>query len=45
VFELCFLQDCTYREAADALDVTPKTVETHMRLALRDLRDALEAVP
>jgi RNA polymerase sigma-70 factor (ECF subfamily) len=41
VFELCFLQDCTYREAAEALDVTIKTVESHMRLALRDLREAL----
>jgi RNA polymerase sigma-70 factor (ECF subfamily) len=41
VFELCFLQDCTYREAAEALDITRKTVETHMRLALRDLRRAL----
>jgi RNA polymerase sigma-70 factor (ECF subfamily) len=42
VFELCFLQDCTYQEAADALDISRKTVETHMRLALRDLRSALE---
>jgi RNA polymerase sigma-70 factor (ECF subfamily) len=41
VFELCVLQDCTYREAADALSITRKTVENHMRLALRDLREAL----
>jgi RNA polymerase sigma-70 factor (ECF subfamily) len=44
VFELCFLHDCTYKEAAEALDIAPKTVETHMRLALRDLRAALEDV-
>jgi RNA polymerase sigma-70 factor (ECF subfamily) len=42
VFELCFLQDHTYQEAADALDITRKTVENHMRLALQDLREALE---
>jgi RNA polymerase sigma-70 factor (ECF subfamily) len=41
VFELCFLRDFTYREAATALDIRPRTVETHMRLALRDLREAL----
>jgi RNA polymerase sigma-70 factor (ECF subfamily) len=44
VFELCFLQDCAYQEAADALDITQKTVEAHMRLALRDLREALADV-
>jgi RNA polymerase sigma-70 factor (ECF subfamily) len=44
VFELCFLEGLTYREAADALDVTRKTVENHMRLALQDLREALEEV-
>jgi RNA polymerase sigma-70 factor (ECF subfamily) len=42
VFELCFLQDYTYQEAAEALDIARKTVENHMRLALRDLREALE---
>jgi RNA polymerase sigma-70 factor (ECF subfamily) len=41
VFELCFLRDYTYREAAQALDISPKTVETHIRLALRDLRETL----
>jgi len=41
VFELCFLQDLTYQEAAEALDITRKTVENHMGLALRDLRDRL----
>lgn len=44
VFELCFLRDYTYDEAAQALDISRKTVETHMRLALRDLREALAAV-
>ena len=43
VFELCFLRDFTYQEAANALDITRNTVETHMRLALRDLRDTMAA--
>jgi RNA polymerase sigma-70 factor (ECF subfamily) len=43
VFELCFVEDLTYREAADALDISPKTVETHMRQAFQALREALEA--
>lgn len=42
VFELCFLRDFTYREAAEALDIARKTVENHMRLALRDLRASLQ---
>jgi RNA polymerase sigma-70 factor (ECF subfamily) len=41
VFELCFLEGWTYREAGEALDITRKTVENHMRLALKDLRQAL----
>lgn len=41
-FRLCFIEGLTYREAADALDVTPKTIENHISHALRDLRDKLE---
>ena len=43
VFELCFVEDLTYREAADALDISPKTVESHMRHAFQDLRETLDA--
>ncbi len=43
VFELCFLQDLTYREAAEVLGIRPKTVENHMAQALRQLREALAA--
>lgn len=43
VFELCFMEDLTYREAADVLGITRKTVENHMRLALKDIRAALAA--
>jgi RNA polymerase sigma-70 factor, ECF subfamily len=42
VFELCYLQEFTYKEAAEALDVTRKTVENNMALALKDLRKALK---
>lgn len=41
VFELCFIEQFTYREAAGALDVSVKTVENHMGLALKDMRKAL----
>ena len=42
VFEFCFLQEFTYRETAQALDVSVKTVENHMGLALKDIRSALQ---
>lgn len=42
VFEMCFLQEFTYRETAETLDVSIKTVENHMGLALKDIRLALE---
>lgn len=41
VFDMCFLQEFTYRETADAMDVSIKTVENHMGLALKDIRAAL----
>ena len=42
VFEMCFIQEFTYRETADALDISKKTVENHMGLALKDIREALK---
>jgi len=42
VFRLCFVKDFTYREAAETLDVTKKTVENHMGLALKDMRESLK---
>ncbi|HKJ34100.1 MAG TPA: sigma-70 family RNA polymerase sigma factor [Balneolales bacterium] len=41
VFELCFMQGLTYREAADALGLSIKTIENHMGNALKDMRSAL----
>ena len=41
VVRLCLLNDFTYNEAASTLDIARKTVENHVRLALKDLRNAL----
>ena len=41
VFQLCFIEDFTYKEAAQTLDVSKKTIENHMGLALKDMREAL----
>jgi len=42
VFQLCFIQKFTYKEAAEFLDISVKTVENHMGLALKDLRKNLK---
>lgn len=44
VFRLCFLQEFTYKEAAETLEVSVKTIENHMGLALKDLRASLSQV-
>jgi len=41
VFELCFLQEFTYREAAETLGISQKTVEHQMGHALKAIRHAL----
>jgi RNA polymerase sigma-70 factor (ECF subfamily) len=41
VFELCFLQELTYREVAEMLDISIKTVENQMAYALKSVRGAL----
>lgn len=43
VFELCYLQEMSYREVATALDISIKTVENHMSLALKNLREKLKS--
>lgn len=42
VFEYCYLQGFSHKEAAAAMEVSVKTVENHMALALKDLREALK---
>jgi RNA polymerase sigma-70 factor (ECF subfamily) len=41
VFELCVLEGFTYRETAEALEISIKTVENQMVHALRHVREAL----
>jgi RNA polymerase sigma-70 factor, ECF subfamily len=38
VFELCFIQELTYRETAEILEISVKTVENQMGLALTHIR-------
>ncbi len=42
VFRLCFIKEFTYKDAAEVLGVSVKTVENHMGLALKELRGKLE---
>ncbi|NBC25260.1 MAG: RNA polymerase sigma-70 factor [Bacteroidetes bacterium] len=42
VFTSCFIKERTYKETATILDVSIKTVENHMALALRDVRKAVQ---
>jgi RNA polymerase sigma-70 factor, ECF subfamily len=44
VFQLCFMKQFTYREAAGILEVTVKTVENHMGMAFKELRNKLGKV-
>lgn len=41
VFELCVLEGFTYRETAEALEISVKTVENQMVHALRHVREAM----
>lgn len=38
VFELCFMQQHSYQEAADALSLSRNTIENHMAAALKEVR-------
>ena len=40
-FELCFMQQLSYREAAEALGVSIKTIENQMGHALKTIRAAM----
>lgn len=42
VFELCFVQEFTYREAAETLEISVKTVENQMGAALKSIREAMK---
>ena len=42
VFRMCFVQEFTYKETAQVLNVSIKTIENHMGLALKDMRKLLK---
>jgi RNA polymerase sigma-70 factor (ECF subfamily) len=45
VFELIRLRGLSYRDAAEVLDVSDRTVANHLRLAMKDLKDMLSDFP
>jgi len=45
VFELIRLRGLSYRDAAEVLDVSDRTVANHLRLAMKDLRHLLSEFP
>lgn len=42
VFTNCFINEFTYKETAEIMGITEKTVENHMGLAFKDVRHALK---
>lgn len=42
VFEFCYLKGFSHKEAASTMNVSVKTIESHMALALKELREALK---
>lgn len=44
VFEYCFMQQFSYKETAEIMDISAKTVENHMSAALKEIRSALITV-
>lgn len=42
VFEHCFIHELSYKETAEVLSISPKTVENHMALAFKDMRGSLK---
>lgn len=41
VFELCFMQEFTYKETAEMMEISKNTVENHMTKAFKDVRTAV----
>lgn len=42
-FELCFLQELTYKEAAEVMQVSVKTIENNMTAALKSIRECMKS--
>lgn len=41
-FRLCYYHDLSHKEIANAMNISPRTVETHLRQAILFLRDDLK---
>jgi RNA polymerase sigma-70 factor (ECF subfamily) len=44
IFKLSRMQGLPYKEIAQKLSISEKTIETHMRLALRDIKLAMKPI-
>ena len=44
IFRLCRFEGLPYKEVSAKLGISEKTIETHMRLAIRDLKTQLEPI-
>lgn len=44
IFKLSRFQGLPYKEISERLSISEKTIETHMRLALRDIKNVIEPV-
>ena len=44
IFRLCRFEGLPYKEVSAKLGISEKTIETHMRLAIRDLKSQLEPI-
>lgn len=43
VFELCFMQEFTYKETAELMEISKNTVENHMTKAFKEVRSAVNS--
>ena len=44
IFKLCRMEGLPYKEVSAKLGISEKTIETHMRLAIRDIKSQLEPI-
>jgi RNA polymerase sigma-70 factor (ECF subfamily) len=44
IFKLSRNQGLSYKEISKSLNITEKTIETHMRLAIRDIKSVIEPI-
>ena len=44
IFKLSRFNGLPYKEISERLSISEKTIETHMRLALRDIKNVIEPI-